>query len=49
MQLLDGRVLWWSDEYRMFVAWYYIDDLRWWYDHLEVMPGWIVVKARIIL
>lgn len=28
--------------------WFFIVDLRWWYDHLDVMPAWIVVKARIV-
>lgn len=48
MNLLDGRSLWWSYVYRQYLPWYWVEDYRWWYEHLEVMPAWIVLKARII-
>lgn len=42
---LDGRSLWWSTVYQQYVPWYWVEDARWWYEHLEAMPGWLVKRV----
>lgn len=44
--LLDYRWTW--DFLLGYEDWWLILDERWWYDGLEVMPAWIVIKARIL-
>lgn len=47
MFLLDWRWTWIQGHYGV-CAWWLMEDLPWWYDRLAVMPGWIVLKARIV-